>query len=30
MFDLFTKRKKSCMETEIFEQADITQKIIDT
>lgn len=30
MFDLFTKRKKSCMETEIFEQADITQKIINT
>ncbi len=30
MFDLFTKRKKSCMETEIFEQAEISQKIIDT
>lgn len=30
MFDLFTKRKKSCMETEIFEQAEIAQKILDT
>lgn len=30
MFDLFTKRKKSCMEKEIFEEAEITQKILDT
>lgn len=29
MFDLFTKRQPSCMQKEIFEQAEITQKIID-
>lgn len=29
-FNLFTKRKKSCMEREIFEQSEITQKILDT
>ena len=26
LFDLFTKRKKSCMENEILEQAEITKK----
>ncbi|MBD5402586.1 SIS domain-containing protein [bacterium] len=29
IFDLFGKRKKSCMEQEIFEQAEITQNILD-
>lgn len=30
LFDLFTKRSKSCMEEEIFEQSEITQNILDT
>ena len=29
IFDLFTKRKKSCMETEIYEQPEIMQTILD-
>lgn len=28
-FNIFGKRKKSCMESEIFEQSEITQKILD-
>ena len=30
IFNLFTKRKPSCMEQEIYEQSEITQKILDT
>ena len=30
MFDLFKKRKKSFMETEIFEQSKILQGMLDT
>src|SRR5574344_403603 len=30
IFDLFKKRKKSCMEEEIFEQSEITKTILDT
>ncbi len=30
IFDLFTKRKKSCMETEILEQAQITKNILES
>ncbi len=29
LFDLFTKRKKSCMENEILEQAEITKNILE-